>query len=219
MSWTSAITDLRTLLSDGPTDRPRFRKLVIGRQDSSNKFFKTFEIRRVTNFATVAPTSKLGVYVNSTKVTVSSDDIELGIFELAAAPTNNDSVEAVYYYQLFLDSELTSFLNNANFWLQSSASFSEIPDGLRVAALKYAQHDAYQKLSLKFADSTSGVFRLEDMPDIKLESAIKTYKDLSDNLLESAKMLRDDFYSRSGKQNQPYFSSIAGRVSRVEPNR
>lgn len=218
MTWTTADADLRRLLSDGATDRLRFKKKVIGVQDSSNKFFKTFEYRRITNLKTTTDPN-LGVFVNNVKVTLESDDLTTGIFKLSAAPTNTASVYASYYYNWFLDAEITAFLVAASNFLGFGGTYSTVSGGLQNAALKYAQHDAYQKLALRFAESLSSVYKLEDVPDEKLNDIVRAYKMMSDNLLKEAIQLRDDYYTRQGQAQAPRFATLSGSVTRVEPNR
>jgi hypothetical protein len=217
MSWSSAVSDLRSLLSDGPTDRFRFLKGCFGTVDDSNRIFKTFENRRVTNL--VSATSPLGVYVSGTLVTVSSDDPVTGQFTLAVAPTGNSKVEASYYVQWFMDAELTGFLTSAANWLGLSGVYDSVEAGLQPAALKYAAHDAYQKLSLKWAEQMSETFRSEDIPADRLKELVSSYQSMSNGLLKEAVILRDSFYTRQGKAKGPLFSSAGGHASDLVPRR
>jgi len=219
MTWTQqqAKDKLRTLLHDGPTDRLRFQKKVVGTQDGTNKKFKTFEYRRVTNLVTGA--GELGAYVNGVKQVVTSDDLEMGIFNLTNAPTNNDTVNATYYAQWFLETELSSFLENAGQWLQSSDQFQNIPDGLHQSALKYAAHDAYQKIGFRFTETATSTYRLEDVPDLQLKDVVKDLLELSKNMYDEAEKLRDEYYTRQGRPQQPLTGISVGRVGRVTPNR
>ena len=66
MQWSTSVADLRAWLNDGPTDKLVSRKRCLGRIDGSNKIFKTFEFRRVTDFTTA--TSPFGVYVGPTQI-------------------------------------------------------------------------------------------------------------------------------------------------------
>ena len=78
MAWTTSLADLRKLLNDGPKDKLRYRKRVIGIQNGANLIFKTFEFRRTESL--VGATAPVGVYVDDTPVTVVSDDVPSGEF-------------------------------------------------------------------------------------------------------------------------------------------
>ena len=113
--WTTALQDLRNHLSDGATDRYHFRKRCFGEIDGTNTRFKTFEFRRVTDF-----TQEEGVYINGVLQPasgVSSDSLIPGEFILQTAPSDGSIVEASYYTQWFLDSELEDFLKQSSRWL------------------------------------------------------------------------------------------------------
>ena len=112
MTWTTARSELRTLLSDNTNDKPRNRKPILDKQDGVNQTFTTFETRRITDF-TLATTGFEGVFVNGSRATVTADDLIAGQFTLAVAPADTDTVEASYYLQWFLDSELDTFLKSA----------------------------------------------------------------------------------------------------------
>jgi hypothetical protein len=67
MAWTTAVDDLRTKISDGPTDKLRALKRVFGQTDGVNQVFKTLEFRRITDFTLVDEEGPLGIYYNGTK--------------------------------------------------------------------------------------------------------------------------------------------------------
>lgn len=83
MSWSTALADLRTQLSDGATDKLRYRKPLIGKVDGNNTLFKTLEFRRLTDFT--GPDDRFGVYLNGQQAAsgaVSVDFQDTGEFEL-----------------------------------------------------------------------------------------------------------------------------------------
>ena len=219
MSWTTSTEDLRKLLSDGPTDKYFYRKKVFGDINGTNQNFKTFEFRRVTNFVTEPSGTFLGAYVNSVKVTATVDDFATGEFTLTTAPTDGSRVEATYYAQWFLDSELNEFLTTATQWLGKGATVSNVEDGLQPAALKYASGEAYQKLSLRWVQHLSETFRLEDAVDPKNQGIVDPYEKASLAFKKEAETLRDDFYKRQGQYLAPLNLSIAGRVREIAPKR
>jgi len=216
VSWTTAVADLRALLSDGPTDKLR-QKRVLGNQDGVRTKFKTFEFRRVTDFTTA--TAPLGVFVDGTAVTVSADDVATGAFTLAVAPTNGQEIEARYYMQWFIDSELQTFLRSASQWLGLGATFANVPAGLQPSALQYAAADAYQKLALRWAEHQSETYRLEDQPDGKLKSVADQYRAMSTDHRKLALSNRDEFYKRQGQALQPLFRTIQGNAKETVPQR
>lgn len=220
MSWTTALSDLRVKLSDGPTDKLRAYKKVFGRLDGSNKLFKTFEYRRLTNFTTAA--APLGVYKNDVILATSviaTDDPATGFFSLTTAPADGDVLECAYYAQWFLDTELQEFLRIATDWCLGFDDWTGAPNGLFQAILNYASAEAYQKLSIRWAEHTSESFRLEDAPDPKNFSIVKQYSDTSIALRKEATVLRDDYYTRKGQSKAPAFGILKGRVRDVAPSR
>lgn len=220
MGWTTGISDLRTNLSDGATDKYRSRKKVLGECNGSNTHFKTFESRRVTDLTAAA--APLGVYVAGTRLApsdIASDDPVTGEFTLSTPPTDGQDVEASYYSQWFVDSEISEFLNSASRWLGLGADHTVIPDGLQPAALKYAQHDAYSKLALRFAEHTSEMYRLEDGQDPKRMEIVDAYQKASSASLKEAVSMRDDYYKRQGRANAPAFNYARGAVRNETPRR
>lgn len=224
MSWTTAADDLRLILNDGPTDKLRAFKRVFGQIDGANARFKTFEFRRVTDFTAEADASSLGVYVNAVKVPaadIASDSPEVGFFSFAsgAIPTGSDVVEATYHVQYFLDAELEGFLRLSQNWLGFGDDYSQIPQGLRPAALQYAAGEGYQKLAMRFAEHVSETYRLEDMPDERRMAIVAEYKNAAAQAKEQAQNLRDQNYTRQGQHLAPLFGVYSPAFTDVAPRR
>lgn len=221
MSWSTALTDLRTKLSDNSTDRLRAFKKVFGDLNGTNKNFKTFEFRRVTDFTDGS--SPLGVYLNNTLIASSGfsyDDPDTGYFGLSAAPVDGDILNATYYVQYFNDDELTGFLRLASNFLAAGDDYSLIPGGLQNGALCYAAAEGYQKLALRFADTMSDTYRLEDLPDVDRNKIVEGFKKSSDESRKQAITFRNDYYeNRQGEALAPLFGRNNGRVFDVPPNR
>lgn len=215
MSWTNAVTDLRTLLSDGPTDKLRALKSVFGVQDGTNVSFKTFEFRRVTDFSASGTAAPLGIYLNNSLLpasAIASDDLLSGFFTLQAAPSDADNLVASYYIQWFLDPELEGFMQRSSMWLGYDDQYINIPSGLKTAALKYAEHEAYQKLSLRYAENIVETYRLQDAPDDKRMSVVSAYQQAASQKLKEAYQARDDYYKRKGKPLAPIFDTASGNI-------
>lgn len=224
MSWTTSTDDLRLLLNDGPTDKIRAFKRVFGDVNGVNVRFKTYEFRRVTNFASIADSSPLGVYVNGVKIpatSIATDLPETGFFSVTvpAIPAAGAVVEATYYVQFFLDSELDGFLRIAANWLGFADSITNIPQGLRPAAIQYAAGEAYQKLAMRFAEHSSETYRLEDMPDDRRMEIVAQYKAASAEAKTQATTLRDQNYTRQGQSLAPLFGVYSPRITDVAPRR
>lgn len=220
MGWLTAESDSRLKLNDQPNDKLRAFKRVLGQIDGSNRRFKTFEFRRVTNFTTA--TAPLGIYIDQQLIMpseISLDDVTSGYFILATPPANGSVVEATYYCQNFLDSEIQSFLRLSCQWLGLGDDYSQIPGGLQPAAIQYVSAEGYQKLASRFSEHLSETYRLEDMPDVQRQALIAEYKEAAAQAREQAEHLRNEYYTRQGQHLAPLFGINAGMVQNVVPNR
>lgn len=218
MTWSTANADLRKLLDDGPTDKLRYRKKCIGSPtDGVNTRFKSFEDRRVTNFTTA--TAPQGVYVDNLPAVVTEDFPDLGEFVLTVPPIDGQVISATYYYRWFDDDEIDEFLSSATQWLGLGADPNSVPDGLQPSAKQYAASEAYQKLSIRWAEQWADTYRLEDQADPSSKAAQDPYIRLAKDMRTQAKGLRDDFYKRQGQPLSPLFGFALGRVKDVVPKR
>ena len=230
MTWVNPISDLRTILNDNSNDCLRSRKKVFGTVDGTNLTFKTFEFRRITNFHDVLSSIvPLGVYVNGVAVPVAniaSDDIETGTFVFATghAPTpatglQGTVVQATYYIQQFLDTELTSFLSRATQSLQLGNNMFLVDPQLQDAVLNYAASEALKKLAMKYTMRASDTFLLEDSPKKEALEISDSYNRLAATYLKNAFQIRDAYYTRAGQTLAPNFVNNFGRVGAVTPRR
>lgn len=213
--WLTSESDLRKLLADDPTDKLSWRKTVFGQVDGVNKTFKTFEFRRVTDFTTA--TTPLGVFVNDAAVTVASDYTDVGQFELSAAPTAGQTINATYYMQWFTDDEVDSYLQSGANWLGFTDTFLQVVPGLRPSVLQYAAGDAYSHLSLRLSRTLSENFKLEDMPKEAVRELISAYRTAAEHAYDQALKRRDEFYTRQGQALQPLFANIIGGATDPQP--
>jgi len=225
--WTTtaqAISDLRTLIADGPTDKLCDQKLVFGPINGVNTRFKTFELRRVTDFtAPIVSPSPVGVFKNfvilNPSTDLSTDDLTSGTFNLAVAPVDGDEIRASYYYQWFLDTDLDTFLQTASQWLGNAPTYVNTPDGLIPAVLHYAAEEAYARLSLWFSTNQSNAFMLNDAPDPKNKGVADSYQKMADSMESKAEKLRAGYYTRQDQPLAPLFASNFGRVRNLTPRR
>lgn len=216
MSYLTAIPDLRVFLSDNDKDKLFWRKRCIGSPDGSNKRFKTFEFRRLTDFTTSV--SPYLVFVDGVAATVDTDSTESGDFILHTAPAQAAVVEATYYTHWFLDTELIVFLTQAMNWLGFGDDYTKTAGGLVPALQEYASHLAYKKLALRWAVHLSETYRLEDASDDQSFKIVDTYNKASSDALKNAETKRKSFYTRQDQAEAPLFRSVAGVVFDVPPN-
>lgn len=216
MSWADPVADLRIILSDGPTDKLFSFKAVFGAINGTNTIFNTFEFRRLTDFSSTATSFPLGVYYNGNSLAASSiaeDNLATGYFNLSFAPSGTDQLSTTYYAKWFNDDELVSFLIQAANWLGGNDQYSNTPDGLKTAVLKYASHVAYQKLALKYAMGPIDAFRLQDAPEEKRREIQDVYRRAWEAALKEAYKSRDDYYTRKGQSLAPISGTVAGNIS------
>lgn len=229
-NWTTAIQDLRDVLNDNPLNRYCYRKKCLGQIDGANTSFKTFEFRRITNFTdSVLSAAPLGVYVAGVRIlpaNISFDDTNSGEFTLAMAPDPNPAggnaqnvVQATYYYQWFLDPELTTFLTKASQAIQTGDDFTNVPPGLQAAVLDYAAHLGLGMQAMRWAQRASETFNLEDAPKKEALGVADTFMSLSKTFYATAIKKRDDYYTKAGQAGAATFKSSWGVVGGVTPRR
>lgn len=220
MEWDlpTSINDCRITISDGPTDKLRYRKQVIGQVDGVNLIYKTFEMRRVSPF--VGATQPIGIYVNDAPVAVTSEDLASGEVYLTVPPNEGDRVRGTYYVQWYTDAEMTQFLVSAAEWILSIDDSTQITMDLRPAAKAYVAHQAYKKVALRFAENLAETYQLFDAPDGKRFDPVSAYNKMANDELKNAFELRDDVYKdRKGQAKAPRFGTISGRTRDVAPKR
>ncbi len=218
-AWQTALTDVRTLLSDGANDKLVWMKKVLGILNGTNTIFKTFEARRISPLVGSSG-SPIGVFNNGVLVTTSAEDLESGQFTLAVAPVNGDTLVASYYYHWFDDTEIDQFLTTSSEWITGNDDYSSTPNGLWPAAKTYAAATGYQKLVSKMSINLAETFQLYDAPDQKRFDPVKVYGDMAEKMFKLAFELRDDVYkNRKGQALAPIARTMSGRVKDVMPNR
>jgi hypothetical protein len=225
MGWADAATAyiaLRNLIKDNDQDKICSTKAVLGELNGSNKTFKTFEYRRLTDFASSGTAWPLGIYQNGTLISstaVARDDLDSGTFELNTAPTDRDSIRASYYYHWFTDAELESFLQNASTWLGNGSNYLLVVDGLNAALLRFAAQEAYVAAAMKYSTRMSEVYKLEDAPSEEILKALDAFRDMAKGFMKDATALRDDYYTRQGQPKAPNYAFSLGQVTDPQPRR
>lgn len=220
----TAILALRRLLHDGPTDRLVKSKKVVGPVDGSNRTFFTIEDRLVTP-AAGSPLPAPGLTVTVDYVAVAQGDITLdsavlGQFTLATAPEATAGIRAEYFYQYFLDAELDEALQLAAGELIETDTYLLIQDGLKLAALTFGAHFAFQKQSVRWVERLSQKFLLEEEPlSAEVLGRANLFQTLADRFLKNGMTIRDSFYTRHGRRAAPAFSRYAPRIGPIGPVR
>jgi hypothetical protein len=216
--WSTGISDLRTQLSDGAQDRYNSRKRCFGEVNGVNSTFRTFEFRRITDFTTASTPE--GVYIDGIRIDASqitTDYVNTGEFILSedVVPVNGSIVEASYYNQWFLDTELQSFLVVAMNWLNGGSDYTTTPSGLIPVVLKYACAEAYLKMAQRWRTWLSEMYRVEDEPKKPGTGPVESFIEMAKAFREEAETGRKEFYKRQDRNLQPLFGQVIGNVRQL----
>jgi hypothetical protein len=72
---------------------------------------------------------------------------------------------------------------------------------------------------VRWSETLSEEFKLEDAPSDRTKTPVDTYMKLADAAKKKSVELRDQYYSGQGQEKQAHSVSIVGRVPRTTPNR
>jgi len=206
----TAISDLRTFLSDGPTDRPVKQKKLVGECDGTNTEFFAWEER-------VVPGS-LVVNVDFTPVAATLTDPVMGLITLASPPAGGSTVRARYYYQYFLDAELQLALMDAATQIQGSDDVTTIESAMKIVVLNFGGYFGYKKQAIRWAQRMSDKWILKESPEEGDNlSKSNLFDKLARTFMDEARILRDDFYKRQSRQLAPAAAMMKPRIPRVGP--
>jgi len=208
----TAVSELRTYLSDGPVDRPVKQKGLIGLVDGTNTEFFVFEERVVVG--------TLVVTVDFTPVAAVLSDAVLGLVTLPTPPQNGSKVRARYYYQYFLDAELRESLQHASGQVLSTEDVTQIGIGLKDPVLAYAGYFAYTKQAIRWAQRASEKFLLQEDP-LQQETMNRTnvFRQLAKGFMDDSRIMRDDFYKRQSRQLAPAAGVTKLNIPWIGPRR
>src|SRR5512147_374498 len=140
----TAASDLRTYLNDNPTDRPIKQKIAIGEVDGYNINYFTFDDRLVAGTLSVT-IDFIAAALATPPRTVTLLDPVMGHFTLDPAPAPSQVVRCNYYFQLFLDADITEALNRAMGQVFDTADITTIPIGLGQVVLNFGGYFAFTK--------------------------------------------------------------------------
>jgi hypothetical protein len=224
MDWltSDAIAQLRSILGDGPTDKWEFKTNVFPTPDGVTTRFFVGQTRVVD--------ASLQVYLAGVETSVSgTPTYATGEFDLATAPGADDELQASFYYQWFLDSELAVFLDDAAQMLSlydsatsgfvtlldTSASSVSIAIGVRPSLLQFAAHNAYMRKAAETADSLQA-----GAPagySIDTNKRHPNWAGLAKMAIEQAKMKLEMYTDNPLNSKRALISTVAYRLPTYQP--
>lgn len=211
----AALADLRTFVNDGPQDKLVKVKSVVGDVNAINQTFYTYE-DRVVNDGTFTPIVNFADLVSGFSLV---DPIQ-GRFTITPAPVTTAKVRARYYYQYFLDAELTEALQMAAGQIVESDDITLVAAGFKLAALNYAGYFGFKKQAIRWAVRMSEKFLLEDSPvEGDPQNRSNLFNQLANEYLKAAKDFRNDVYTGQGQRNIPQIMMIKARIPNAAPRR
>lgn len=220
MSYTTSVTELRQLIADTEFHKKATKKKLIGAIDGDNKSFITYDKRILED--------TLEIYVNNVSVGFTLEDAIKGTITISSAPDKNSKVEASYYWQFWLDDELTNFLNKGaeatSQWTSAipDNAYLQILPGLKTAALMLAASLANRSLIQYLVNRRhSEEFLLEQdgNSDSGFSQMINALQKVADQYWSDGLKMRDDFYQRQGKRNAPAFAIKQSNLKQYGPRR
>lgn len=144
-----AVSSLRSLLGDGPTDKYEFKSDAIPATDGITKRFFCGQTRVVPGSLQI---HLAGVAVQPAK----QPEYGKGVFELATAPSGSQSLQASFCYQWFGDADLQEFLQNGAKLLNlTGIADTTLPESLRPVVLEFACYYACARKAVESADAVA----------------------------------------------------------------
>jgi hypothetical protein len=214
--WPDAATardNLRRFLNDGPQDRLRKSKPLLGMINGDNTRFFTYEDRIVEPFG-------VHVTVDLVDVTSTLDDAVIGQVTLASPPPTGAQVRAMYFCQYFLDEDLDEALQGATQQIIETDDVTQVPVGLKMAALNYAGHFAFTKQAIRWAERMSEHFVLEDAPaEGQMTQTANHFLTLARSFFTTANTMRESFYKRDSRRQAPAWGVYQPQIPPVGPIR
>lgn len=220
MSYTSAIVELRQLLSDSEFHKKVSKKKLIGAIDGENTSFITYDKRILSD--------SFQAFVNNIAVDSTVEDEVKGEITLSSAPDKNSRVEASYYWRFWIDDELINFLNKG---AEATSQFtSSIPDnaylsiipGLKTCALMLSASLATRSLiqyMINRRHSEEFLLEQDGNDDKDFSAMISALQKVADQYWKDGIQMRDDFYKRQGKRNAPAFGIRMQQPRQYGPKR
>lgn len=218
MTWTTALTDLRTELQDNADNKYALRKNVFGSPDGTLVEFATIEGRYVPASLVVYAAPPGG---GTPSVVTVSDTTgwEQGIFRLQAAPQPRQLITASYYWQYFTDTEITNFLKTAASRVGITDYTTTPVDGLERVVLNYACAAAYRFLSSQWIRKISEKVLLKDSPVSENDTRSNLFLKQAQDYEKMGNDERIEYYKAQGRRYKPSFSTSQGNITPWTPRR
>jgi hypothetical protein len=229
MAWSTALSDLRTLLADTASHNLVKDRLVLGNTSlGTNRTFYTFDDRLLASGYQDVCGSPLRVFWDAgsgsgvelaASGTLVTDPIR-GEFQTMFVPSGQGRLTASYHFQQSLDTELNTFLQQAA--LQVSAQTpNDVPNGMQMAAMQIAASMAHTALAQRWQQRKSEQFMLQDLPARQeAEELIKFHQAEATRLLNDGMAIRLAYYDgRQDRGKAPAFGILARTPQPYTPRR
>lgn len=210
MALSDIITALRILAQDTPTANLIRQEVPQGAVDGVNTKY------RIEHYPVVSGSVYMTVGTSFRGQTGFTVDLVNGIIAYTVAPTaGSKPFECDYNYNWFTDTDHTQFLLSAAQSLGFAAAV-DVPTGLNPAMLHYALHHFWERRASAYANkySSSG-----GQAGHSVEVVTKAYKALSDTAMKDADKMRDDFYKKQGRRENPASGVVSYKIDPFTPRR
>lgn len=204
------ITSCRILGNDTPTANLITEETPKGTADGSNTKFRLQYQNIVANSVYMSYST---TFRTQTGFTV---DTANGIITFTVAPANGLAIVADYNFQWFTDTDWTEFLNQAALLLGPSNDPTTVNPALQAALEQYALGYYYSRRATQYAHkyASSG-----GQASQQVESVTGNFAKLSASAMKRGDQLRDDYYSKQGKQKDPAATVVAFQFNPMTPRR
>ena len=234
MTWTDPNGDLRRLLNDDAQGNLVKHKRIFptrgGRADGRVSIFVTLEDRLVAPVGGQAGVSQpLRIFqqdpVTLAEIEMAASGIVVldavrGEFTLMGLAPSGVDLYASYYWQQFLDADLTFALQQA---AQQCAvnDVTLVPGGLQLTALSIAAALAHRKAAQRWGFRKSEQFLLEDAPSQdQLNEMVTFHSDQATSFMSDGMATRTAYYKdRLGQAQQPAYGLLARAPRPYTPRR
>jgi len=148
----SAVSNLRSLLGDNPSDKYEFKTDVFPTPDGVTRRFFVGQTRLVPDTLEVYHN---GVHLQAVSGAVVDTAKGEFTYEGPDGPIRRGLLQASFYFQWFTDSDLEAFLTEAAQMLNFESPSGDFAIGLRPTLLSWACYNAYMRKAAEFAETVS----------------------------------------------------------------
>lgn len=212
-SLAALTTSVRTLANDTLVSNLIRNETPAGTNDGANTKFRTQQRNIVA--------ASLYYTINATyrsQVGLTIDDAAQGLFTISPAPAAATAgVWYIdYYFNWFIDTDYTEFLNDSARDLLGISDPTLVADSLIAALLQYALGYFYQRRASYYADKyASSGGQVGQTVDV----VTKNFQNLANAAFKQAQTLRDQFYTRLGQSKAPASAIANYAIDPITPSR